>query len=102
MIHYTCDRCKNKIDSEQELRYVVNLEIQASFESVEAEELVDEKDHLLALQDILNELDEDDSDLVGDDVYQKHRFDLCKTCYQRYAKNPLGIDTSVQIGFSEN
>jgi hypothetical protein len=32
MIHYTCDRCKREIDPEQELRYVVKLEIQAAMQ----------------------------------------------------------------------
>ncbi len=102
MIHYTCDRCKRKIDSEQELRYIVKLEIQASFDQTESDDVVNDDDHLIALQDILSELDEEDSELVGNDVYQQHRFDLCSKCYNVYSANPLGLDASVQLGFSEN
>ena len=41
MIHYTCDRCKRTINPENELRYVVRLEVYASLDPIE-DELHDE------------------------------------------------------------
>ncbi len=57
MIHYTCDRCKRTINSENELRYVVRLEVYASLDPIE-DELHDDRDHLQEIQEILERLDD--------------------------------------------
>ena len=101
MIHYTCDRCKREIDPEQELRYVVKLEIQAAMEPLDCDEIEGDRDHLMEIQEILEQLIDDD-DAVAADVYQKQRFDLCPDCHRRYIQNPLGHELTPQFGFSNN
>ena len=44
MIHYSCDKCKRDIDPQDELRYVVKMEINAVVEPDEAD---DERDHFV-------------------------------------------------------
>jgi hypothetical protein len=58
MIHYTCDRCKRVIDPEQELRYVVRMEIEAVMDPVYDQEPLDDRDHLLEIDEILERTDE--------------------------------------------
>lgn len=99
MIHYTCDKCQKKIET-QALRYVVRMETQAEFEDTE-DEPVDENDQLQQMQEILSELDEDEEDELIQDVYQRFRFDLCNDCYHRFKNDPLGI-TAPAINFSRN
>ena len=35
-------------------------------------------------------------------AYQRRRFDLCSSCHREYVKNPLGMDATANLGFSEN
>jgi len=101
MIHYVCDRCKRSLNPE-ELRYVVRVEAQAVMDMGEGEDLDDDRDHLLELHEILERLDDEDPDLVGEDVYQKLRLDLCPTCYGKFIKNPVGQESAAHLGFSQN
>lgn len=102
MIHYTCDRCKRSIDPEQELRYVVKLEIQAAMEPLDCDDVEDDRDHLLEIHEILERLEDEESDAIAEDVYQKQRYDLCPECYRQYIKNPIGRELTAQFGFSNN
>jgi hypothetical protein len=90
------------IDPEDELRYVVKLEVYAAMEPAEADEMEDDRDHLLEVQEILERLEANEDDCIGDDVYQKRSFDLCSSCYHEYIKNPLAREQQVQLGFSPN
>jgi hypothetical protein len=102
MIHYSCDRCKRAIDVVEEMRYVVRMEVQAVMDATELDENDDDRDHLLEIHEILERLDDQDTDLVGEDVYQRRRFDLCPECYRKFMQNPLGRETAAQLGFSQN
>lgn len=101
MIHYTCDLCKRKLDPEDDLRYVVRIEISAAFDPITDDD-EDDRDHLQEIQDILERLEQSDSDQVGEDVYQKLRFDLCPECRKKFLRNPLGRETAKALDFSKN
>ena len=101
MIHYTCDCCKRSIDPENELRYVVRLEVYASIDPLE-EEGSEDRDHLQELQDILERLDDAEDEQICDDVYHHRRFDLCSECRKRYVQNPLARLSAQQLDFSQN
>ena len=103
MIHHTCDRCKRVIDPEQELRYVVRLEIEAVMDPLHEDEPQDDRDHLLEIDEILERAQADDADPIGEDIYQTRRYDLCPQCYRKFAGNPLGREKkAVSLGFSHN
>jgi len=101
MIRYTCDLCKRDLDPVEDLRYVVKIEVYAAFDPVVAEEDGD-RDHLQEIQDLLEHLEEGDGEQIGDDVYQRLRFDLCPECRRKFAKNPLGREAAKILDFSEN
>lgn len=101
MIHYSCDCCKRPIDSRTDLRYVVKLEVQATMDLPELENIEDERDHLLEIEELLDELGETNLEYVDED-YQRRRYDLCAQCYQDYIKNPLGVEKFHRVGFSKN
>ncbi|HUE71723.1 MAG TPA: hypothetical protein VMP01_12625 [Pirellulaceae bacterium] len=101
MMHFSCDRCKCELDGD-DLRYVVKIEIHAAMDPVADEDLEDDRDHLMEIEDILeNSLDEA-SDAIGDDIYQRRRFDLCPECYRKFVQNPLSRELKVSLGFSKN
>lgn len=102
MIHYTCDRCKREIDTAEETRYVVHLEVHPAVDLPEsAGGNGDDVDHLMELHELLERVDDEDVD--GDDqVTHSQRFDLCSACHHKYLKNPLGRDATLLLGFSQN
>ena len=101
MVHYTCDCCKRPIDPENSIRYIVRLEVYASLDPIE-EDLNSDRDHLLEIQEILENMDSDEDEQICDEVYHHARYDLCNECRQRYVKNPLGRALTQQLDFSKN
>lgn len=102
MIRYSCDLCKRDIDPEEDLRYVVKMEVFAAFDPTATEETDDDRDHLQEIQDILERLEDAENDQIGDDVYQRMRFDLCPECRRKFVKNPLRREVTKVFEFSEN
>ena len=102
MMHFTCDRCKRVIDPEQELRYVVRMEIEAVMDPIHESETADDRDYLLEIEEILERIDVSDDENVGEDVYQKRRYDLCPQCYRKFTANPLARERKPALGFSHN
>jgi hypothetical protein len=100
MIHFSCDRCKRVIDPEQELRYVVRMEIEAAMDPIHESEPADDRDHLLEIDEILERVDTQQA--VGNDVYHKRRYDLCPQCYRKFSANPLAREKKATLGFSHN
>jgi hypothetical protein len=99
MIHFTCDRCKRVIDSEQELRYIVRMEIEAVMDPIHDHEPQDDRDHLHEIEEILEQLDDES---ITDDTYHKRRYDLCPSCFRKFNANPLSRDRKPALGFSHN
>ena len=102
MIHYSCDRCKRVLDPQEDLRYVVRLEVYAAMEPIDEDDVEDDRDNLLEIHEILERSEADGSELVGPDVYQKRRFDLCPACYRKFIKNPLSAEPVAHFNFSSN
>jgi hypothetical protein len=99
MIHYTCDSCKREIDPDG-LRYSVKIEVNATLDPIAEDEADDDRDHLLEVQEILEQLET--SDGVGDDVHLEARYDLCPDCCRKFRLNPLGRESIKQFDFSKN
>ena len=103
MIHYSCDRCGRPIDPQDELRYVVRIEVEAVMEPIDGEVVEDEdRDHLMELHEILERGADAADPLIGDGVYQRQRFDLCTECHRKFVRNPIGKDSAKQLDFSNN
>jgi hypothetical protein len=100
MIHYTCDRCKRSLSGD-DLRYVVKLEVYASMDPQEGIDDEGDRDHLLELHEILERVDDCENEMLGDDIYQARRFDLCTDCHRKFLKAPLGRET-LTVDFSNN
>jgi hypothetical protein len=96
--------CKRELDLDEDLRYVVKMEIYAALAPAATDEEESDCDHLQEIQDVLEQLEDADSDEIGQDVYQQLRFDLCPECRKRFLKNPLGRERAAvkAVGFSKN
>ena len=103
MIHYSCDRCNRVIDPAQEVRYVLKIDAQAMLEPADLDEPEGDRDHLLEINELLENMDLEESELYGEgEVRPKRTFDLCPQCYRKYMRDPLGVETLVHVGFSHN
>ena len=101
MIRYSCDICKRDLDPDQDLRYVVKMEVFAAFDPAAADD-DDDRDHLQEIQDILERMEDAESDQIGEDVFQQLRFDLCPECRKKFLRDPLGRGIAKAFGFSAN
>jgi hypothetical protein len=101
MIHYSCDCCKRSL-SNDDLRYVVRMEVYAAFEQNPFAEVDNERDNLQEIQDILQRADDADDDAVAPEVYDQMRFDLCSDCRKKFVKHPLGRELVDLVEFSKN
>jgi hypothetical protein len=101
MIHYTCDRCKRQINTVDQTRYVVQIDIQTACDQLKAEP-PDDIDQLSELHLMLEGLT--DPGIDDDDPESSHhgRYDLCPECHRQFLKNPLGRDAMLALGFSIN
>ena len=101
MIHYTCDRCHRQIDTDAEVRYSVEVQVDAVFEAGPQQTPDPDADHLLELHEILERLEDEPAAAPPSDCHC-HHFDLCCDCYKVYSRNPLARDFPLSIEFSEN
>lgn len=101
-MHFSCDRCQRPIDSAESLRYVVTLDIRARMDSLLQGDEDGQDDTLMELDEILTCEEERDQELIGSDVAQQIRLDLCPACYKIFIRNPLGLRTPSEMHFSEN
>ena len=104
MLHYSCDVCKRPIDPRNDIRHVVKIEVYPAVDdssSPECDGGMDDADHLDAVQEILERI-EDEDDGPFDDAARSMRFDLCDACRQRFVRNPLGIRAGKRLDFSNN
>jgi hypothetical protein len=103
MIRYSCDLCKRELDPQDDLRYVVKVEVYAAFNPAASGD-EDDRDHLEEIQDVLERMEDSTDEEIGDDVYQQLRFDLCPECRRKFVSNPLGARKAAAkaFGFSSN
>ena len=101
MIHFICDVCKRPLDPEEDLRYVVRMEVYAALDSGDSE-TDDDRDHLQEIEEILDRLDDVESEEIAEDVYKQLRFDLCGACRKKFLGDPLGRRHTPQLDFSQN
>ena len=102
MIHYSCDRCQRLIEADDEVRYVVRLDVEAKLgENVFARDDED-SDHLLEIHEILERSEAEGDSKLGQEIFARKRFDLCAECYETFQRNPIGREIAKSAGFSQN
>ena len=102
MIHFTCDLCRREMNPEGDLRYIVKMEIYSAMDPLEDDEVDSDHEPPQEIHEIIERMDDAESEEIGDDIYQQLRFDLCPQCRKRFIKNPLGRQLIGQFEFSKN
>jgi hypothetical protein len=87
MSYQTCFKC-GKVLPVGGLKYIVSINILADFEGVllEPSGNIDEE-----IEKLIKELKNRDPEAIEKDVHQRMAFQLCKSCKDQFAKDPLGI-----------
>jgi len=99
MIKYVCDMCGKPLLEDEEVRYVVKIEVYAAYESADAPEDYDDMD---AVEEMLDDADDADGQPAEDGSFSTFRYDLCPECHKRYLQDPLFKKANRRIGFSDN
>jgi len=90
MIRYECDRCGQRLGTNDAGRFIVKLEAYAAAGPVEFSAADLQRDRRAELDDLLAELSAADPDEIEDQTYRCLRFDLCRECHRRILANPFG------------
>ncbi len=105
MLHISCDLCGKVLQTGQD-HYVVKIEVFAQHDPAQLTEADLEEDHMEAIGQLLNELDDNEVAEALQPTRHHLRYDLCPECRQRYLENPLHKDltkeTAQKFDFSEN
>ncbi|NQT18805.1 MAG: hypothetical protein HQ592_03805 [Planctomycetes bacterium] len=99
MIKYVCDMCGKPLIDNEDVRYVVRIDVYAACESAEYPEGYDDLD---AVEDMLDAADDPDGPRPVDESFSSFRFDLCSICHRRYLEDPLSVRKERRLGFSDN
>ncbi len=103
MIHYSCDRCFQPIDTETELRFEVRLEMQVAFDQSDKSPADDDDTTSLdEIDDLLRRVDDEECEQLCRHLHQTRKYDLCQSCYEKFQDNPLASEMPNHFDFSKN
>jgi len=95
MGEFWCDRCGKGLLLEENVRYVVKLEVFAAYDTMElTRREIAETDHAAEIQRLITQLSDVDPNELQDQVHRRYRFDLCPPC-QRWLLAELREQVSV-------
>ncbi len=92
--------CGKSMVPEEDVRYVVKIEVYATCDSMEGD--CDFEEEVIDDYEDDDEVDNFDSDDIEDVEYKTFRFDLCCKCHNKYLQDPLSIQSIRRGRFSEN
>jgi hypothetical protein len=102
MIHFTCDMCGKPLLTDEDVRYVVKIEVYAAYDPMEVTEDELDEDHLNDMNELVEQMEGSETEELEDQVYKSFRFDLCPTCQQRYLRDPLFGRRHLRLDFHDN
>jgi len=85
----TCDCCDAGLLLDADVRYVVKIEGFAAYDPLELTQVDLERDLETEMQRTIEQLEAIGADAAQSQVHRAFSFDLCSSCWRRYAKNPL-------------
>ena len=87
-----CDMCGKALLVDEDVRYVVKIEVYAAYDPMELTQQDLEKDRRRELEALLEKARNMSEEELQDSVYRELEFHLCPACQRRYLKNPLGTE----------
>ena len=84
-----CDLCGKTLMADEDVRYVVRIEVFAAADPMELTEEDLKQDLRKALRELIVSMERMDPEKVQDGVYRSFHFELCPACQKEYLKDPL-------------
>jgi hypothetical protein len=105
MLRITCDLCGKELRVGED-HFVIKIEVFAKHDPSQLTEEDLEEDHMEAISQLLQEMDEQEADECVEPVRHHLRYDSCPECRTRFLRNPLNKELSKEaiqkFDFSEN
>jgi len=101
MLRVTCDGCGKELRPGED-HHVVKIEVFAMHDPAELTEADLDEDHMEAVGELLQQLEDSDMSVDLEPACRNLRYDLCGECRKRYLKDPLGREASTKFQFSKN
>lgn len=89
MMKLACDLCGKTLMADEDVRYVVRIEVFAAADPMELTEEDLKKDLRKALRELMVRMEHMDPEKAQDSVYRSFHFELCLACQKEYLKDPL-------------
>ena len=84
-----CDLCDKTLLIEENVRYVVDIQVYAAYDPLELTAADLEKDWNAELRALVKRMETMNADEAQDSIYRHFRFHLCPACQKKYIKDPL-------------
>ncbi len=84
-----CDLCGKTLMADEDVRYVVRIEVFAAADPMELTEEDLKKDLRKALRDLIVRMEHMDPEKAQDSVYRSFHFEACPACQKEYRRDPL-------------
>ncbi len=87
----SCDGCGAGLLIEEDVRYVVKVEVYAAYDPLELTRADLARSPGTEVARLIEEMKGMDPRELEDQVYRKFQFDLCPRCQRAYLKDPLRL-----------
>lgn len=102
MLHITCDLCGKELLPGDDHHFVVKIEVFAAQDPTEITEADLDEDHMEAVSELLQEMEDNPTEAELAPAFKKFRYDLCPVCHKKFLRDPLAKETAQKFDFSEN
>jgi hypothetical protein len=87
--YHICDMCGVRIEDDK-LRYALEMKVFAAYDTLKLGPADLARDYEVEIRNLVEEMKRMDPRQLEEDVSKQLSFDLCRTCHQKFLKNPLG------------
>lgn len=85
----SCDRCGKALLIDEEVRYLVRIEVKAAYDPLELVREDLERDLRAEMEALVERMQGMSREEAENQIYREFRFDLCPPCQREYVRRPL-------------
>ena len=89
MAGFCCDMCGKALLADEDVRYIVKIEVFAAYDPMELTDGDVAQDHMKEIRELVKRMSEMEPQALEDQVYKSFTFDLCPACQKKFLKKPL-------------
>jgi len=87
---FVCDRCGKPLLVDEDVRYVLKMELFAAYDPMELTHDDLAQDRRTEIADLIDQMQRMDPKKLEESVYKRMVFDLCPACQRAVLDDPLG------------